>query len=81
MRFLQAAEVDERGGQPPHEHGIHDYLLAIQPRLYDILRYNVTEMGKRLQNITTYKMRRLRLAGIFSSYTRPHSLTKLRTHI
>lgn len=39
-------------------------LLAIQPRLYDIPRYNVTEMGKRLQNITTYKMRRLRLAGV-----------------
>ncbi|GHO47568.1 hypothetical protein [Ktedonospora formicarum] len=39
-------------------------LLASQPRLYTIPRYNVTEMGKRLQNITTYKMRRLRLAGI-----------------
>jgi hypothetical protein len=39
-------------------------LLTIQPRLYDIPRYNVTEMGNRLQNITTYKMRHLRLAGI-----------------
>ncbi|WP_201394685.1 hypothetical protein [Ktedonobacter sp. SOSP1-52] len=39
-------------------------LLAIQPRMYDIPRYNVTEMGKQLQHITTYKMRCLRLAGV-----------------
>lgn len=38
--------------------------LAIQPRLYEIPRYNVTEMGKRLHTITTYKMQRLRLAGV-----------------
>lgn len=39
-------------------------LLAIQPQMYNIPRYNVTEMGKKLQNITIYKMRRLKLAGI-----------------
>src|ERR1700753_3741302 len=39
-------------------------LLTIQPRMYDIPRYNVTEMGNKLKNITTYKMQRLRLAGI-----------------
>jgi hypothetical protein len=39
-------------------------LLTIQPRMYDIPRYNVTEMGNRLKNITAYKMRHLRLAGI-----------------
>ena len=39
-------------------------LLAIQPRMYDVPRYDVTEMGKTLKDITAYKMHHLRLAGI-----------------
>ncbi|GLV54658.1 hypothetical protein KDH_15050 [Dictyobacter sp. S3.2.2.5] len=39
-------------------------ILTIQPRMYDIPRYNVTEMGKKLRDITTYKMRHLQIAGV-----------------
>lgn len=39
-------------------------ILAIQPRLYDVARYNITRMSEDLQTITRYKMRYLRIAGI-----------------
>ena len=39
-------------------------ILTIQPRFYDIPLYNVTRMSEELKKITTYKMRRLRMAGI-----------------
>lgn len=42
-------------------------ILTIQPRMYDIPRYNVTEMGRKLKDITTYKMHHLRIAGVLFS--------------
>ncbi len=39
-------------------------ILTIQPRLYDVPLYNVTLMGEELKQITNYKMRRLRVAGV-----------------
>ncbi|MBV9689641.1 MAG: hypothetical protein JO202_08005 [Ktedonobacteraceae bacterium] len=40
------------------------YLLAILPRLYDVLLYNVTRMSEALKAFMNYKMRRLRVAGV-----------------
>lgn len=39
-------------------------ILAIQPRYYDVPLYNVTRMGKELKTILSYKMLRLRIAGV-----------------
>jgi hypothetical protein len=39
-------------------------ILAIQPRLDDIPLYNVTRMSEELKNITLYKVRPLRVAGV-----------------
>lgn len=39
-------------------------ILTIQPRLYDVPLYNVTRMGEELKQITNYKMRCLRVAGV-----------------